>query len=83
MVQYNNYAWVLWNKCGSEEAIIHYGRAIELLEEYLFNGIIDKETALSELKHVGTALLQIYSDTSRDKEWLRLMKRLTDDGVEF
>ena len=83
VVQYNNYAWVLWNKCGSEEAIIHYGRALELLEDYLFSGIIDKETTLQELKHVGTALLQIYSDTSKNKEWLQLMMRLTKDGVEF
>ena len=31
----NNYAWVLWNKCGSEEAVLHYGRAIDLVESYL------------------------------------------------
>ncbi len=78
---YNNYAWVLWNKCGSEEAILYYGRAIELLESYLFTGIIDKEAVYHELRHVGSALNRLYLDTNHLQESERLKERLAENGV--
>ena len=80
-VVYNNYAWVLWNKCGSEEAILHYGRAIDLQESYLFSGIVKRETVLKQLKHMGSALNNIYVATSRPSESKRLKERLAENGV--
>ena len=80
---YNNYAWVLWNKFGSEEAIIHYGRAIELTETYLENGMLTPEQARRNLTHYGAGLLVIYRDTGRKKEHDRLYNRLVQNGVTF
>ncbi len=80
-VQYNNYAWVLWNKCGSEEAVLYYGRAIELLESYLYSGIVDHDTVLTDLDHMGFALHDIYVSTSRTREAERLSARLKENGV--
>lgn len=80
---YNNYAWVLWNKFGSEEAIINYGRAIELTETYLENGMLTPEHARKNLAHYGVALLVIYRDTGRKKEHDRLLDRLIKNGVTF
>ena len=79
---YNNYAWVLWNKLGSEEAIIYYGRAIELMEAYLENGTQKPEQARKNLAHYGDALIKIYEATSRLKEKERLVKRLINSGVK-
>jgi len=78
---YNNYAWVLWNKLGSEEAIIYYGRAIELMETYLENGMLKPEYAKKQLSHYGLALMKIYDATSRQKELERLVKRLLNSGI--
>ena len=80
-VQYNNLAWVLWNMCQSEEAVIFYGRAIDLLESYLFSGIVDRDTVLKELKHVGAALNGIYARTGRARESEYLKRRLAENGV--
>ncbi len=80
---YNNYAWVLWNKLGSEEAIINYGRAIELTETYLENSMLTPEHARRNLAHYGVSLLVIYRDTGRKKEHDRLLDRLIKDGVTF
>ena len=77
----NNYAWVLWNRCGSEEAVIYYGRAIDLMEGYLSGGTVDRETALSRLQHFGEALNRIYTGTGRLKESRRLEERLAENGV--
>lgn len=79
---YSNYAWVLWNKLGSEEAIIYYGRVIELTETYLENGILDPEHARKNLAHYGDELIKIYEATSRQKEKERLVKRLIESGVD-
>lgn len=78
---YNNYAWVLWNKLGSEEAVIYYGRALELIETYYDMGLIDKEAAIMRLTHYGNGLYQIYEDTSKEKELKRLENRLRKYGV--
>lgn len=80
---YNNYAWVLWNRCGSEEAVLHYGRAIDLLESYLFSGIVEKALVLRDLDHVGRALNQIYTDLGKQKESEGLRSRLAEDGVKL
>ena len=82
-VQYNNYAWVLWNKCGSEEAILYYGRALDLLESYLSTGMVDRDIVLKELKHMGSALNRIYIDTGRTRESAHLKERLEENGVKL
>lgn len=80
---YNNYAWVLWNKLESEEAIIYYGRAIELLESFLFIGSRDREHVIDNLKHVGKALYELYDATNKNKEACMLRERLAENGVEI
>ena len=80
-IVYNNYAWVLWNKCGSEESILYYGRAIDLQESYLFSGIVERDEVLRQLRHMGAALNNIYVATSRMAESKRLMERLAENGV--
>ena len=80
---YNNYAWLLWNKFGSEEAIMYYGRAIELTETYLENGMLTPEHARKNLAHYGYALLELYQDTGKQKEFDRLMDRLIQDGISL
>lgn len=80
---YNNYAWVLWNKFGSEEAIIYYGRAIELTESFIDNGLVAPELAKENLAHYGEALMHIYEDTSRVREKDRLRQRLLSHGVKL
>lgn len=82
-VVYNNYAWVLWNKCKSEEAVLYYGRALDLLESYLFSGIVEKGVVLRELEHMGSALNSIYLETGRTLESIRLKERLADNGVNL
>lgn len=80
-VVYNNYAWMLWYILSNEEAIIYYGRAIELTETYLENGVLPPEQAKEKLSHYGAALIRIYEATSRQKEKERLIKRLQESGV--
>lgn len=80
-VQYNNYAWVLWNRLGSEESILYYGRALDLLESYMSSGVLDRETLDQELKRVGNALNRIYAATGREREADSLRRRLAEDGV--
>lgn len=80
---YNNYAWLLWNKFGSEEAIMYYGRAIELTETYLENGLLTPEHARKNLAHFGYALLELYQDTGKQKEFDRLMDRLIKNDVSL
>ena len=78
---YNNYAWVLWNKLQSEEAVIYYGMAIELLEGYSLQGSQDPEWAKAQLAHVGGALHKLYMQTDKLKEAGNLKERLLEDGV--
>ena len=80
---YNNYAWVLWNKLGREEAVIYYGRAIELLEGYLLEGTQDEDVVKVQLKHVGEAFYKLYLSINRKKEAARLKERLKESGVEI
>ncbi len=76
-----NFGWVLWNRLNSEEAVLYYGRAIDLLESYLSTGVVDRDTVLRDLAHTGEALDRVYIDTSRPQESLRLKARLKESGV--
>lgn len=80
---YNNYAWGLWNKLQSEEAVIYYGMAIELLEGYLLQRSQDPEWVKAQLAHVGGALHKLYMQTDKLKEAGNLKERLLEDGVEL
>ena len=80
---YNNYAWVLWNKLGREEAVIYYGRAIELLEGYLLEGSQEESVVKAQLKHLGEAFHKLYLSSNREKEASRLKERLKENGVEI
>ena len=80
---YNNYAWVLWNRLGREEAVIYYGRAIELLEGYLLEGSQEENIVKAQLKHVGEAFHKLYLAINKEKEAERLKERLKESGVEI
>ena len=82
-MQYNNLGWVLWNRLGSEEAVIYYGRCLELLESYLYTGVLPEKTVLELLAHAGNGLNRIYLDTGRAQETARLKARLAENGVEI
>lgn len=76
----NNHAWVLWNRLSSEEAIIYYGQAIDLLEGYLAAGTPDAEAITRGLKKEARELVRIYQATNKTKEAERLTRRMTDKG---
>ena len=78
---YNNYAWMLWNSLHSEEAIIYYGRAIELCEDYMHSSSMDRSELKESLKHYGEALYDLYMQTGKVNESERLKRRLADNGI--
>lgn len=80
-ILYNNHAHALWNDLGSEESIIYYGMAIELLEGAFTKGNITPDKAKGLLEHVGKALNNIYRATNREKESERLIHRLSRKNV--
>lgn len=72
-VLYNNYGWVLWNKCDSFEAIGPYSRCLDLLEAMARKG---KEKNVESYRHTVDALLKIYESGNMQKEAERLKERL-------
>ncbi|GEM_PF-264868 len=79
----NNLGWVLWNLLDSEEAILHYGRALDLLEMYMSSGVMEKDAVLDRMDHMGSALHDIYLETGREKEAEALRSRLGAWGVHL
>ena len=79
----NNHAWVLWNRLASEEAIIHYGRAIDLIEGYLATGTPDPSQMKENLEKEATELYKIYQATGKKWEADRLIARMRKSGVEI
>ena len=79
----NNHAWVLWNRLSSEEAVIYYGRAIDLIEGFLENGTPDPEKMREALIKEAKALHQIYLDTGKEREAKRLEARMKKRGVDL
>lgn len=73
---YNNYAWVLWNRFENEEAIIYYGKAIELAEDSINESEEPDETLNQNLEHYADGLLTLYKQTGKDKEADRLKRRM-------
>ncbi|MBD4652305.1 hypothetical protein GUG52_10830, partial [Xanthomonas citri pv. citri] len=57
------------------------GRAIELLEGFLFTGSQPEEEVLASLKHVGEALYNLYMATGKEKEAGILKERLAENHV--
>ena len=79
----NNHAWVLWNRLASEEALIYYGRAIDLIEGYLSTGTPDPEQMKENLKKEATELYKIYRATDKKREADRLTARMRKSGIEI
>ena len=79
----NNHAWVLWNKLSSEEAIIYYGRAIDLIEGYLVTGTQDPERMKSALAKEAWELYKIYKATNKEREADRLLKKMKKSGIDI
>ena len=79
----NNHAWVLWNRLASEEALIYYGRAIDLIEGYLSTGTPDPEQMKENLKKEATELYKIYRATGKKREAYRLTARMRKSGIEI
>ena len=79
----NNHAWVLWNRLSSEEAIIYYGRAIDLIEGYLAAGTPDPECMKESLEKAAHELYLIYKATGKKREAERLTARMRKSGIEL
>ena len=79
----NNHAWVLWNRLASEEAIIYYGRAIDLIEGYLATGTPDPERMKVSLEKAAHELYLIYKATGKKREADRLTARMRKSGIEL
>ena len=79
----NNHAWVLWNRLASEEAIIYYGRAIDLIEGYLATGTPNPVQMKENLKKEATELYKIYQATGKRREAERLTARMRKSGIEI
>ena len=79
----NNHAWVLWNRLASEEAVIYYGRAIDLIEGYLANGTPDQEQMRKNLEKEASELYKIYKATGKKREIERLTARMRKAGIEI
>lgn len=79
----NNHAWVLWNRLASEEAIIYYGRAIDLIEGYLATGTPDPEQMRKNLEKEAFELYKIYKATGKKREADRLTARMRKSGIEI
>ena len=79
----NNHAWVLWNRLASEEAIIYYGRAIDLIEGYLSTGTLDPEQMRENLEKEANELYKIYKATGKKREADRLTARMRKSGIEI
>lgn len=77
----NNYAWVLWNRFAREEAIIYYGRAIDLVR-WAMKDENDTEM-LRALQHVAKALYKIYQATGKIHEGDRLISAMSDYGLDI
>lgn len=78
---YNNLAWVLWNEFSSEEAIIYYSKAIDVIERRLRNDKNDPVLSISELEKEVGRLYEIYMSTSKDREAERLKKKYAKKGI--
>ena len=79
----NNHAWVLWNRLASEEAIIYYGRAIDLIEGYLSTGTPNPVQMKESLEKEACELYKIYNATSKKREADRLAARMRKSGIEI
>jgi hypothetical protein len=74
---------VLWNRLASEEAIIYYGRAIDLIEGYLATGTPDPERMKVSLEKAAHELYLIYKATGKKREADRLTARMRKSGIEL
>ena len=72
-----------WNRLASEEAVIYYGRAIDLIEGYLASGTPDQEQMRKNLEKEASELYKIYKATGKKREAERLTARMRKAGIEI
>ena len=72
---YNNYAKLLLDFISAHEALIYYGRALEILEAFRWSGndFSDFEEGLTD--HIVKAMIEIYEKQNCPQEKERLLKR--------
>lgn len=83
MIFYNNYAWVLWNRFENEEAIIYYGKAIDMAENLIERNADTAGDAAAALQRYADGLHKLYEQTGKLKEMERLEKRLAKYNISF
>ena len=71
----NNYGWVLWHRHDSDEAIIIYNKALEILEDCIEERKINSDESLEILEHISMALVDIYDDENKAKEAEKIVER--------
>lgn len=75
-ILYNNYAAQIRDNIGYPEAMIYYGRALEIFEAARYNGHTFSEYELSAIEHVGNIMTGFYESYNYPVEKDRLLRRL-------
>ncbi|MBR6705882.1 MAG: hypothetical protein IKI84_04290 [Clostridia bacterium] len=84
VLQYGNLGWVLWNKLGSEEAMIWYVMALEMMDDFLADDHPEIAGQLrSRYSHIATLLDTFYQETGREKDRTALTQRMEKRGIPF
>ena len=73
---YANYAKLLMNNIGSEEALIYYGRALEILEATVYNGNALTDHGISILDRISEKATDIFDKQDRKKD--HFLKRVDE-----
>ena len=84
ILQYSNLGWVLWNRLGSEEAMIWYAMALEMMDDFLKDdhpGIAGQ--LRSRYSHIATLLDTFYRETGREKDRETLARRMRKREIPF
>ena len=84
VLQYGNLGWVLWNRLGSEEAMIWYVMALEMMDDFLKDNHPEIEGQLrSRYSHIATLLDTFYRETGREKDREALARKMKKRGIPF
>ena len=75
-VLYNNYAALLRDCIGYQEAMFYYNRALEIFESARFAGYTFTEFDLSLIDHIGEIISQFYETNNCSIEKERLLRKL-------
>ena len=84
ILQYSNLGWVLWNRLGSEEAMIWYVMALEMMDDFLADSHPEIEGQLrNRYSHIATLLDTFYQETGREKDRETLAQRMKKRGIPY